>query len=232
MSFNFLEGEILLFDKPYLWTSFNVVGKVKFLLKKILRINKIKVGHAGTLDPMATGLIIICTGKATKKIAEFQDKEKEYIAYIKLGSTTPSFDLETPIDKLYDYEHITYELVENTIKDFIGDIQQIPPIYSAKQVDGKRAYKFARNGENIVLKPSLINISEIQILEFELPILKIKVKCSKGTYIRSLARDIGEKLNSGAHLIELQRVAIGEFNVEKSLKIEEFENILKNIQQN
>jgi len=232
MPFNFLEGEILLFDKPYLWTSFNVVGKVKFLLKKILRINKIKVGHAGTLDPMATGLIIVCTGKATKKIAEFQDKEKEYIAYIKLGSTTPSFDLETPIDKIYDYKHITYELVENTIKDFIGDIQQIPPIFSAKQVDGKRAYKFARNGENIVLKPSLINISEIQILEFELPILKLKVKCSKGTYMRSLARDIGNKLNSGAHLIELQRVAIGEYNIEQSLKIEEFENILKNIQQN
>ena len=232
MPFNFLEGEILLFDKPYLWTSFNVVDKVRFLLKKKLLINKIKVGHAGTLDPMATGLLIICTGKATKKITQFQDKEKEYHAFIKFGSTTPSFDLETPIDKIYDYKHITLELVERTIKNFIGDIQQIPPIFSAKQVNGKRAYKFARNGENIVLKPSLVHISYIQILEFELPVLKLKIKCSKGTYIRSLARDIGEKLNSGAHLIGLQRIAIGEFNIEQSISIEQFENILINIQQN
>lgn len=226
MQYNFIEGETLIFNKPFLWTSFDLVGKVRYLIKKKLSIKNIKVGHAGTLDPMATGLIIICTGKNTKKINDIQIKEKEYITSIKLGSTTPSFDLETAIDKRYEYKHITLESLQNALSCFIGNIKQIPPLFSAKQIDGIRAYELARKNENIILEASSVHISDIEVLEFNLPIIKIKVKCSKGTYIRSLARDIGEKLNSGGHLIELQRTAIGEYKIEQSLNINEFENIL------
>jgi tRNA pseudouridine55 synthase len=227
--YDFIEGEVLLFNKPFLWTSFDLVGKVRYLLKKKLQVKNIKVGHAGTLDPMATGLVIICTGKATKIINEFQDKEKEYIATIKLGSTTKSFDLETPIDKIYEYKHITRWMVEEKLNQFIGNIEQVPPLFSAKLINGKRAYEFAREAENIILKANLIFISDIKILEYELPLLKLKINCSKGTYIRGLARDIGIKLNSGGHLIELQRTAIGELKLDQALNIDDFTNILNNI---
>ena len=229
MSLNFIGGEVLLFNKPFLWTSFDLVGKVRFLLKKKLHLKDIKVGHAGTLDPMATGLVIICTGKATKKINEFQDREKVYIATVKIGATTRSFDMETAVDHEFDCSHITREMVEEKLKGFEGAQDQVPPDFSAKMIDGKRAYKYARQGEEIELKPNRINISEISILDFELPILKILVKCSKGTYIRALARDIGLSLNSGAYLIALQRTAIGEFKNDEAMDIEDFKKILENL---
>jgi len=229
MIFNFIDGEVLLFNKPFLWTSFDLVGRVRYLLKKQLHVKDIKVGHAGTLDPMATGLVIICTGKATKKINEFQDREKEYIATIKIGATTRSFDLETPVDHEFDCSHITHEMIEEKLKGFMGLQDQVPPVFSAKMVDGKRAYKYARKGEDIELKPKRINISEISILNFDLPILKIRVKCSKGTYIRALARDIGLALGSGAYLIALQRTAIGEFKIDEAFNIENFKNIIEKL---
>ena len=219
---NFKKGEVLYFDKPLTWTSFNLVSRVRYNLCRKLGVKKLKVGHAGTLDPLATGVMIVCTGKATKRIEEFQYHTKEYIATIQLGATTPSYDLEKEIDATYPTEHITEEMVAETLKTFIGEIQQIPPAFSACKVDGTRAYDLARKGKEVDLKPKLLVIDEIELLECNLPEIKIRVVCSKGTYIRALARDIGEALNSGAHLTGLIRTRIGEITLGQCMSIETF----------
>ena len=219
---NFKEGEVLFFDKPLKWTSFAVVNKIRYHLCRKLGVKKLKVGHAGTLDPLATGVMIICTGKATKRIEEFQYHTKEHVATLMLGATTPSYDLEKEIDATYPTEHITRELVEETLKKFIGSIEQIPPAFSACMVDGKRAYDLARKGEEVNLKPKTLVIDEIELLECNLPEIKIRVVCSKGTYIRALARDIGEALNSGAHLTGLIRTRVGDVTLEDCMQVETF----------
>lgn len=223
---NFIDGEILCFDKPLTWTSFDLVNKVRYLIKRQLNVKKFKIGHAGTLDPLATGVLIVCTGKATKRIEELQYKTKEYVATLKLGATTPSFDLEQEVDALYPTEHITREMVEETLKRFLGEIQQIPPSYSAVKVNGKRAYDYARKGDEVELKPKTLVIDEIELLDCQLPEITIRVVCSKGTYIRALARDIGLALNSGAHLTALRRTRIGDIRVEDCLSIESFQSIM------
>ena len=214
---NFKEGEVLYFNKPLGWTSFKVVGHARYHMCRRMKVKKLKVGHAGTLDPLATGVMIVCTGKATKRIEEFQYHTKEYVATIQLGATTPSYDLEHEIDATYPTEHITRELVEKTLKTFVGEIQQIPPAFSACKVDGARAYDLARKGQEVELKPKLLVIDEIELLECNLPEIKIRVVCSKGTYIRALARDIGEALQSGAHLTGLIRTRVGDVKLEQSL---------------
>ena len=216
------EGKTLLIDKNADWTSFNVVSMVRGVLKRKYDIKKLKVGHAGTLDPLATGLLIICVGKHTKKINEFVGQTKEYITDIEFGFTTSSFDMETDADEQFDYKHITKELAEIKLKEFIGEQQQIPPIFSAKSINGKRAYKYARAGEKVEMKPSAITIHELEILRFELPRIKIRMKCSKGTYVRSFARDLGKSLDSGATMVGLRRTKIGNFPVENSITIDEF----------
>ncbi len=226
---DFVAGEILAFDKPYTWTSFDVVGKVRWMLCRKLGVKKLKVGHTGTLDPLATGVVVICTGRKTKEIDTLQAHVKEYVATLQLGATTPSFDLEKPIDKTYPTEHITRKKIDAVIPRFVGEIWQVPPIFSAVQVDGKRAYSYARAGEEVELKPKLLAIDEIEVIEFneEKMQLTLRIVCSKGTYIRALARDIGEALESGAHLIALRRTRIGETRVEDCLTIEQFEKILE-----
>ena len=219
---NFKEGEVLYFDKPLKWTSFAVVNKIRYHICRKLGVKKIKVGHAGTLDPLATGVMIICTGKATKRIEEFQYHTKEYIATLQLGATTPSFDLEKEIDATYPTEHITRELVEEALQRFIGRIELIAPVFAACKVDGKRAYDLARKGEDVELKAKTLIIDEIELLECNLPEIKIRVVCSKGTYIRALARDIGEALNSGAHLTGLIRTRVGDVRLEDCLSVESF----------
>lgn len=214
---NFKKGEVLYLNKPLGWTSFKVVGHVRYHICRRLGVKKLKVGHAGTLDPLATGVMIVCTGKATKRIEEFQYHTKEYIATIRLGATTPSYDLEHEIDAVYPTEHITCELVEETLKRFVGEIQQVPPAFSACMVNGKRAYDLARKGEDVELKPKLLVIDEIELLECNLPEIKVRVVCSKGTYIRALARDIGEALDSGAHLTALERTRVGDVRIEDCL---------------
>lgn len=228
---NFLDGEILCFDKPLEWTSFDLVNKVRYMIKRKLGVKKFKIGHAGTLDPLATGVLIVCTGKATKRIEEFQYQTKEYVATLRLGATTPSFDLEQEIDAEYPTEHITREMVEETLKSFIGEIQQIPPVYSAVKVNGKRAYDYARKGNEVELKPKLLVIDEIELLDCQLPYITIRVVCSKGTYIRALARDIGIALKSGAHLTSLRRTRVGEFRVENCISLEQFQNIVNEQEQ-
>jgi tRNA pseudouridine55 synthase len=218
---NFVEGEVLFVAKPLEWTSFNLVSKVRWNLQRTLKIKKLKVGHAGTLDPLATGVMIICTGKSTKQIDTYQYQTKEYIATLKLGATTPSFDLELAVDATYPTEHITRELVDLAIPRFLGEIWQVPPAYSAVKVDGKRAYDYAREGKEVELKSKVLVIDEIEVLDFSLPILKIRVVCSKGTYIRALARDIGLALNSGAHLIALERTRIGDVRIEDCWQIDD-----------
>lgn len=219
---NFKEGEVLYFDKPLRWTSFAVVSKIRYHISRKLGVKKIKVGHAGTLDPLATGVMIICTGKATKRIEEFQYHTKEYIATLQLGATTPSYDLEKEIDATYPTEHITREMVEEVLQQFKGTIEQIPPAFSACKVDGKRAYDLARKGDEVELKPKTLVIDEIELLECNLPEIKIRVVCSKGTYIRALARDIGEALQSGAHLTGLIRTRVGEVRLEDCMQVENF----------
>ncbi|MBN2348232.1 MAG: tRNA pseudouridine(55) synthase TruB [Bacteroidales bacterium] len=226
---DFLDGKILSFNKPFKWTSFDLVKNVHAAIRQKYSFKKIKVGHAGTLDPLATGVMVICTGKATKKITEIQDLKKEYIATLKLGETTPSFDLESEVNASFPVEHITLDLVTHVANDFIGELKQIPPVFSAKNINGVRAYKYARRGEDITLEPNSIQIFNIEIIEFNLPILKIKVECGKGTYIRALARDIGEKLNSGAYLAALERSAIGPYKIENSISIENFRENLNNM---
>ena len=217
---NYIDGEILYVNKPLNWTSFNLVSKLRWKLHKTLKIKKLKVGHAGTLDPLATGVMIICTGRKTKLIETFQYQTKEYIATLELGVTTPSFDKELPVDATFPTEHITRALVDKVIPTFIGEIWQVPPVYSAVKVDGKRAYDYARDGQEVELKAKLLVIDEIEVLDFGLPFLKIRVVCSKGTYIRALARDIGLALGSGAHLAALERTRIGEVKLQDCWEVE------------
>lgn len=226
---DFIEGEIVYINKPLHWTSFTLVRKLRNRLCSKLGVKKLKVGHAGTLDPLATGVMIICTGKKTKLIETFQYQTKEYIATLKLGETTPSFDLETEVDGTYPTHHITRELVDEKIKTFVGEIQQVPPAYSACKVNGQRAYNLARDGQEVDLKPKLLVIDEIELLECNLPVIKIRVVCSKGTYIRALARDIGLALGSGGFLIALERTVIGEVTLDQCIdgaQIEEFVDAL------
>ena len=219
---DFVAGEIIPIFKPYTWTSFQIVNKVRYHLSRKYGIKRFKVGHAGTLDPLATGVLLLCTGKATKRIEELQKHTKEYEAEIMLGATTPSYDMEHPVNETFPYEHITREMVENTLTRFIGDIAQRPPLFSACQVDGKRAYDLARKGSDMQLEPKQIRIDNIELLEYELPKIKIRVTCGKGTYIRSLARDIGEALQSGAYLTALSRTRIGEYKIENCITPEAF----------
>lgn len=228
---NFVEGEIIGFDKPYRWTSFDVVGKARWLLCHKLGIKKIKVGHSGTLDPLATGVVVVCTGKKTKLIDQLQAHVKEYTATLQLGATTPSFDLEKPIDQTYPTAHITREQIDNVIPTFLGEQWQIPPAFSAVKVDGKRAYELARKGQEVELKPKLLTIDEIEVLRFDAETMQldIRVVCSKGTYIRALARDIGQRLDSGAHLIALRRTRVGDIHIEDCITFEQFETIISNL---
>lgn len=228
---DFVEGEIIGFDKPYRWTSFDVVGKVRWLLCHRLGIKKLKVGHTGTLDPLATGVVVVCTGKKTREIDRLQNHVKEYVATLQLGATTPSFDLEKPIDATYPTSHITRELIDRTLAEFVGEQWQVPPMFSAVKVDGKRAYKLARKGEDAELKPKKLVIDRIETLDFnqEQMQLVIRVVCSKGTYIRALARDIGLKLQSGAHLTALRRTRVGDIRVEDCMDFARFEEIVREI---
>ncbi len=211
---DFLNGQLLLIDKPLGWTSFQAVNKLKWAIRKQFNLKKIKIGHAGTLDPLATGLLIICTGKFTKKIPEFQGQTKEYTGTITLGATTPSYDLETEIDQTFPTEHITEENIRKTILQFIGEIEQTPPIFSALKKDGKRLYEYAREGKFVEIKTRKTKILEFEITAISLPEINFRIVCSKGTYIRSIAYDFGKALSSGGHLTALRRTKIGDFNVD------------------
>ena len=221
------EGELLLIDKPLEWTSFQVVNKIRWALKRKFNIKKLKVGHAGTLDPLATGLLIICTGKMTKKISEFQDLDKTYIGTITLGATTPSFDLETPINKRFPLKHLNKEKIIEAKKNFIGTINQYPPIFSAIKKKGKRLYEFARIGKKIDIQSRKVVIYNLEFSKINLPDLNFKLKCSKGTYIRSLANDFGKSIDSGGYLSSLRRTAIGSFKIKNSIQLQEFIERLK-----
>jgi len=227
----FEEGQVLLFDKPPYWTSFDLVNKVRIMIRSEFGIKKIKVGHAGTLDPLATGLMILCTGKATKRIEEFRDLDKGYDATVHFGKTTPSFDLETETDGNYPTGHITSSLVENTLQEFLGSQMQIPPLHSAKLINGKRAYEFARKGIEKELKPVSIIFREIELVSFGIPETRIRLLCSKGTYIRSFARDLGQALGSGCYLSALERTTIGSFKLSDAWTLEKFDQYLKQLQQ-
>ena len=218
---DFPEGYVAVIDKPYEWTSADVVRKIKFQLRKCGH-PKIKIGHAGTLDPLATGILLVCIGRATKQVEKLQAEQKEYVAELQLGATTPSGDMEHEVDETYPTEHITRERVEEALKALCGEREQLPPLYSAKKVQGVRAYEFARAGEEVELKKALINIYDMELLEYDLPRIKIRVECSKGTYIRSLAFEIGEKLESGAYLSSLRRTRSGGYCVEKSHTLDDF----------
>ena len=224
---DFKNGQVLLIDKPLNWTSFQVVNKIRWLIKKQFGIKKIKVGHAGTLDPLATGLLILCTGKFTKKIETLQAQEKEYTGTFTLGATTPSYDLETEIYHRFDITEITSENIYEATNQFIGDIQQQPPVFSALKKEGKRLYEYARAGEKVEIPSRTVHISAFEITRIELPEVDFRVACSKGTYIRSLAHDFGKALKNGAHLSALKRTKIGDFSVENAITIEDFE---KNLQ--
>ena len=223
---DFLSGKLLLIDKSLHWTSFQVVNKLRWEIRRALKIKKIKVGHAGTLDPLATGLLVICTGKMTKQIDTFQGQIKEYTGTFVLGSTTPSYDLETETDNIFPTEHITDTLIHTTTSQFIGDIDQFPPVFSALKKDGKRLYEFARAGEAVDIPSRTVNISEFEITKIDGLNVHFRVVCSKGTYIRSLANDFGKALNSGAHLASLRRTKIGEFDVNDAVSIETFISLL------
>ena len=227
---DFVEGEILAFDKPYRWTSFDVVGKTRWLLCHRLGVKKLKVGHTGTLDPLATGVVVVCTGRKTKLIDQLQNHTKEYVATLQLGATTPSYDLEKPIDATYPTEHITRELIDEVIPTFLGEQWQVPPMFSAVKVDGKRAYELARKGKEAELKAKLLVIDEIEILNFDRDKMQLtlRIACSKGTYIRALARDIGERLRSGAHLIALRRTRVGDIRIEDCMNFEQFTQLIDN----
>ncbi len=214
---NFLEGEILYIDKPHGWTSFDAVKRVRGALLRRMGLRKLKVGHAGTLDPLATGVMIVCTGRSTKRIDELQAGVKEYVADIALGATTPSYDLETAIDATYPTEHITRELVDKVLTQFVGRIEQVPPEFSACKIDGRRAYKMARAGQEVQLKPKVLVIDELEVLDFTPTQLRLRIVCSKGTYIRALARDIGAALGSGGHLTALRRTRVGDITVDQCL---------------
>jgi len=221
------EGELLLIDKPLEWTSFQVVNKIRWALKRKFNIKKLKVGHAGTLDPLATGLLIICTGKMTKKISEFQGLDKTYIGTITLGATTPSFDLETQINKRFPLKHLNKEKIIEAKKNFIGTINQYPPIFSAIKKKGKRLYEFARIGKKIEIESRKVVIYSFEFSKINLPDLNFKLKCSKGTYIRSLANDFGKSIDSGGYLSSLRRTAVGSFKIKNSIQLQEFIEKLK-----
>ena len=228
--YDFQKGEVLLFDKELDWTSFDLVRKLRNFLCRATGIKKLKVGHAGTLDPKATGLMIICTGKETKNIDSYQAKEKEYVATIKLGATTPSFDLESAEDATFPTDHITSEFLEKTLTGFIGETDQVPPLFSAVKIDGRRAYLHARAGSDMVLQARKITISELEVLNFSQEEIVLRIVCGKGTYIRSLARDLGIALDSGAYLVGLCRTRIGEMKLENAWNLENFmEKIHENV---
>lgn len=226
---NIADGHIFYFDKPYQWTSFNLVAKVRRQLCLKLGIKKLKVGHAGTLDPLATGVMVVCAGRATKRINELQAHVKEYVATLQLGATTPSFDLEKPIDATFPTSHITREVLEAVLRRFVGRIEQVPPSFSACKVDGHRAYDLARKGREVELQPKVLVISEIELISFDASSMQctLRVVCSKGTYIRALARDIGEALHSGAHLTALRRTRVGDVRVEDCMKVDDFDQWLE-----
>lgn len=217
----FPEGYVAVIDKPYKWTSADVVRKIKFQLRKCGH-PKIKIGHAGTLDPLATGILLVCIGRATKQVEALQAEEKEYVAELMLGATTPSGDMEHEVDATYPTEHITREMVEEVLRSLTGEREQLPPLYSAKKVQGVRAYEFARAGEEVELKRALINIYELELVEYDMPRIKVRVRCSKGTYIRSLAFEIGEALNSGAYLTSLRRTRSGGYTTDKAHTLDDF----------
>jgi tRNA pseudouridine55 synthase len=218
----FLAGQVLLIDKPLRWTSFQVVNKMRYTIQKKFQIKKFKIGHAGTLDPLATGLLILCTGKFTKRIEEFQALHKEYTGTITLGKTTPSYDLETEYDGQFSYEHITEELINTTVQQFIGEIDQVPPVFSAIQKDGKRAYDSARKGKELILESRKVTVHEFEITKIDMPNVEFRIQCSKGTYIRSIAHDFGKAMNSGSHLSALRRTKIGQFDVQNAMSLETF----------
>lgn len=224
---NFIDGEILYIDKPYGWTSFDAVKRVRGALLKRMKLKKLKVGHAGTLDPLASGVMMVCTGRATKLIEQLQAHTKEYVAEIALGATTPSFDLETEVDATYPTAHITRELVEATLTRFIGKIEQVPPAFSACKVNGERAYKIARRGDDVEIKPKVLVIDEIELLSYAPDSITIRVVCSKGTYIRALARDIGAALDSGGHLTALRRTRIGDISVDQCLSVDDTVKLIR-----
>ncbi len=231
---DFVEGEILAFDKPLHWTSFDVVNRVRGMLCRALGVKKLKVGHAGTLDPLATGVVIVCTGKQTKRIDELMNHTKEYVAELQLGATTPSYDLEHPIDATYPTAHISRQLVNAVLPTFLGEQWQVPPVYSAVKINGKRAYEYARKGQqdSIEIKPKLLVIDELELLSFDESTMKLvlRVVCSKGTYIRALARDIGERLQSGAHLTALRRTRVGDYTIDNCITIEQLQQMIENCQ--
>ncbi len=226
---DFISGEILLIDKPLGWTSFDAVKRVRGALTRRMKVKRLKVGHAGTLDPLATGVMVICTGRATKQIDQLQAGVKEYIATLSLGATTPSFDLETEVDATYPIDHITRQLAEETLQKFVGSIEQIPPAFSAVKIDGQRAYKMARKGQTPELKAKTLVIDEIELLDFAPDRLTLRIVCSKGTYIRALARDIGEALGSGAHLTALRRTRVGEFTIDRCMSVDEATAFIRNV---
>ncbi|WP_417350947.1 tRNA pseudouridine(55) synthase TruB [Flavobacterium alkalisoli] len=228
---SFQEGKVLLIDKPLQWSSFQAVNKIKWALKKHMGLKKIKVGHAGTLDPLATGLLIVCTGKFTKRIPELQGMEKEYTGTFYLGATTPSYDLETEVDATFPTDHITEELIQETTKQFMGEIDQKPPVFSAIKKDGKRLYEHARKGEEVEIASRKVTVHEFEITRIALPEVDFRIVCSKGTYIRSIANDFGQVMQSGSHLTALRRTKIGEFSVQGALTPDAFEDEIKSFSQ-
>jgi len=225
-------GQVLLINKPLNWTSFDVVNKIRYSLKKYLNIKKIKVGHAGTLDPLATGLVIVCTGKATKEIEQYQSQQKRYVASVRLGATTPTLDMESEPDAEFPWEHVDHQRLGDAIQSFQGEIEQIPPVFSALKINGRKAYELARKGEDVKMKSRQVTIHKMQLVESELPDFKVDVTCSKGTYIRSLARDLGTALDSGAFLTGLIRTEIGDYKLDVAQSIESFEKKLQEIATN
>ena len=218
---DFISGEVLAIDKPLGWTSFDAVKRLRGAIQRRLQVKKFKVGHAGTLDPLATGVLLVCTGRATRSITELQDGMKEYVAEVTVGATTPSFDLETEIDATFPWEHVTEELVKQTLPRFTGHVMQVPPVFSAVKIDGKRAYKYARKGKEVELKAKPLEIKELELLSIDGPRITLRVLCSKGTYIRALARDLGEALGTGAHLTALRRTRVGDYTADRCLTIDQ-----------
>lgn len=224
---DYISGEILVIDKPYRWTSFDAVKRLRGAVQRRLNAKRFKVGHAGTLDPLATGVLLVCTGRATKRIAELQEGMKEYVAEITFGATTPSYDLEKEIDATYPWEHITPELIAETLPKFQGHVMQVPPVFSAVKVDGKRAYNYARKGKEVEIKAKPLEIKELEVLDWEAPKLTLRVLCSKGTYIRALARDLGEAMNSGAHLTALRRTRVGDYTIDDAMSLDQALELIK-----
>lgn len=224
---DYISGEILVIDKPYRWTSFDAVKRLRGAVQRRLNAKRFKVGHAGTLDPLATGVLLVCTGRATKRIAELQEGMKEYVAEITFGATTPSYDLEKEIDATYPWEHITPELIAETLPKFQGHVMQVPPVFSAVKVDGKRAYNYARKGKEVEIKAKPLEIKELEVLNWEAPKLTLRVLCSKGTYIRALARDLGEAMNSGAHLTALRRTRVGDYTINDAMSLDQALELIK-----